>query len=119
MKIPFGAFPRLATIGLAGWLWISCFIWERTANTTLVIGLIMVACIMAMELMSFVDNRVRFGSTILGALLIGVAFTVGHTWGFLRWHDAAIGALIMLLSLVPNPMVPADPEPERATPASH
>ena len=117
MKIPLGALARLATIGLAIWMWLSCFFWERTANTTLVLGLIMTGVIVATEAMAFADTRVRYGTTVMGALIVVVGLMMGHTWSFLRWHDAAIGVLITLLSLIPNPVV--EPDPDTTIPAPH
>ncbi|MBS2032073.1 MAG: hypothetical protein JST54_29510 [Deltaproteobacteria bacterium] len=110
MKIPLGALARLATIGLAIWMWLSCFVWERTANTTLMLGLIMTGVIVATEAMAFADTRVRYGTTVMGALIVLMGLLMGHTSSFLRWHDAAIGVSVMLLSLIPNPELAPDPD---------
>lgn len=99
--------PRLLNIFLAGELFLFTMHGEHLANRTLVVALFMTALITAFELMSLMEPSVRFATMLMGAILVGEAFLVKHWLPEWRWHDAIVGALVMLISLVPNKAVPA------------
>lgn len=108
-KLPFA---RFANIALAGWLFFACLHWPHLANRTLVVALFMTALITAFELMALMEPSVRFATTAMGALLVLEAIFLKHWLPWVRWHDAAIGVLVMLFSLVPNAALPAgEPAP--------
>ena len=111
-KIPFA---RAAHVALGLWLFLSCFAWPHEANPTIIVALFGTALITAFELMSLMEPACRFGTMLMGSVIVAEGLFCHHWLAATKWHDAAIGALVMLLSLVPNEKLP---DPVQAQPAT-
>ena len=93
---------RFINLALAVELFISMLALERHANPTIFVGLFMVALVVAFEAMAFMDTRVRHATTVMGLLIIAQGIGLPHFYPWTHWHDAAIGALIVLFSIPKN-----------------
>jgi len=94
--------PRFAQIGLGVWMFATCYLWERYPNPTMLVAFAG-ALVGTFALMSLVDSRVRYANVFMGILLMGEGIFVHQYFPFCRIHDVVVGALILLVSFVPNP----------------
>jgi hypothetical protein len=99
---------RFINMALAVELFVAMLGLERNAQPTIFVGLFMVALIIAFEAMAFMDTRVRHATTAMGLLVIAQGLGLQHFYPWTRWHDAAIGALIVLFSLPKNREIAPD-----------
>ena len=102
--------PRFANIALAIWLFVSAFVWAHDANPTM-LKCFAAALVGTFEIMAMMHSKVRFANTFMGILIIGEGLVVHQYLPFTRWHDAAIGLVILLISFVPSPDMPGADTP--------
>lgn len=100
-----GLWARYLNVLLGAWLIISDFVWRHgeAANTNTWISGVLV---IAFALWSFWWPTMRFWNTLMGAWVIFAGIVLQHASSGTQWNNIIIGALILLVSLVPSPPLP-------------
>jgi len=93
--------PRLATVTLGLWLFLSAYVWPHTAisrTNTWVLGLV-IATIAAVGTPS---PTVRAISTVPAIWLFFSAIWIVDVTNATMWHNAIVAVLVLILSLMPT-----------------
>jgi hypothetical protein len=94
---------RTLNLILALWLFLSAFVWPRTAasfTNAWVVGLL--AAVFAVVGMT--RAKARFANTALSAWLLVAALVLPQRSPIARWNDLAVAVAMLLVSLVPGTM---------------
>ena len=93
--------PRLATVTLGLWLFLSAYVWPHTPisqTNTWVLGLV-IATIAAVGTPS---PTVRAISTVPAIWLFFSAFWIADVTNATMWNNAIVAILVLILSLMPT-----------------
>jgi hypothetical protein len=93
---------RSFNLFLGGWLFLSAFLWPHSPaqfTNTWLSGLI-VALVAAIALKQTVISYVN---TLVGTWVLMSSFIFRTSSSATRWHDFAVGVLIIIASLIPAP----------------
>ena len=93
--------PRLATVTLGLWLFVSAFVWPHTAASqinTWMLGLV-IASIAAVGTPS---TTVRALSTVPAVWLFLSSFWIADVTEATMWNNAVVALLVLILSWVPT-----------------
>ena len=107
---PGGTWARSLNVLLGAWLFISDFAWrhgQAAGTNTWITGLLAVA----FALWALWMPAMRWWNTLLGAWVVIAAIVLPHIAAGTRWNNIIVGALILLISLVPS-----EPLPDRRVP---
>ena len=92
--------PRLVTLGLGVWLFISAFVWPHTPasqTNAWIVGVL----IAAVALAAFAAPVLRFANTVAAAWLFASALWLPHVYKSGAWHDGILAIVVFGLSLIP------------------
>jgi hypothetical protein len=104
---------RTLGIVLSLWLFFSAFAFPRsTASFTNAWLVGLVAGVAALA--AFRSRRARFVDVAVSAWLVAAAFVLPRRSGLAFWNDLAVGALLLVVSLVPGTMYLTHLESRRA-----
>lgn len=93
--------PRLATVTLGLWLFLSAHVWPHTPisrTNTWVLGLV----IATLAAVGTPSPTLRAISTVPAIWLFFSAFWMAHVTDATRWNNAVVAVLVLILASVPT-----------------
>ncbi len=100
-----GTWARSLSVLLGAWLFVSDFAWRHgsaASTNTGICGLLAVA----FALWALWMPTMRWWNTALGAWVVIAGFALPHVSSGTQWNAIIVGALILLVSLVPSAPLP-------------
>jgi hypothetical protein len=100
-----GIWARYLNVLLGAWLFLSDFAWrhgQAASTNTWICGLLVIA----FALWAFRMPTMRWWNTALGAWIVIAGFALPHQSAGTQWNNIIVGALVLLISLVPSQPLP-------------